>query len=113
MPIDVIDITDQLAAFDERWSPRVAAELNGQHVRLAKFEGPFVWHAHAEEDEMFLVVAGRLRIELEGGEVSLGPMQAVVVPRGVHHRPVAEPYAEVILFEPASTVKTGDAPVVG
>lgn len=109
MSLPVIDLCQQLAAIGAPWSPRVAAALNGQELRLARLEGPFVWHAHAEEDELFLVLTGRLRLELEDGAIELGPLQAAVVPRGVRHRPVALPVAEVILFEPASTARTGDA----
>ncbi|MEZ5989743.1 MAG: cupin domain-containing protein [Planctomycetota bacterium] len=98
-----------MASFDERWTPKVVARLNGQDVRLAKLEGAFTWHAHADEDELFLVVAGLLRVELRDGELRLGPGQLCVVPRGVEHRPVAEPYAEVLLFEPSATLNTGDA----
>ena len=103
-----IDLREKLSRFDERWSPRVVAELNGQHVKLAKLEGEFVWHAHANEDELFLVLEGRLRIELRDGTVELAPGQMVVVPRGVEHRPVAEGEVHVLLFEPAGTLNTGN-----
>lgn len=106
--IEAIDLAGKLAAFDERWSPRIVAELNGQHVKLAKLEGEFVWHSHAEEDELFLVLKGRLRIELRDGAVDLGPGQMAVVPRGVEHRPVADGEVHVLLFEPAGTLNTGD-----
>jgi len=113
MPImvpKVINLADAFARFDERWSPKLIAELNGQHVRLAKLEGPFVWHKHDDEDELFLVVQGSLRIEFRDGVAELGEGEMVVVPRGVEHRPVADKEAHVLLFEPASTVNTGDAP---
>lgn len=103
-----IDLREKLERFDERWSPRIVAELNGQHVKLAKLEGEFVWHAHADEDELFLVLAGRLRIELRDGVVELGPGQMAVVPRGVEHRPVAAGEVHVLLFEPAGTLNTGN-----
>ena len=103
-----IDLAEKLAAFDERWSPRIVAELNGQHVKLVKLEGEFVWHAHAAEDELFLVLVGRLTIELRDGAVVLGPGQMAVVPRGVEHRPVADGEVHVLLFEPAGTLNTGN-----
>lgn len=106
--VERIDLREKLGRFDERWSPRVVAELNGQHVKLAKLEGEFVWHAHANEDELFLVLEGRLRIELRDGAVELGPGQMAVVPRGVEHRPVAAGEVHVLLFEPAGTLNTGN-----
>ena len=108
-PIRKVNLTDAFASFDERWSPRIAAELNGQHVKLAKLEGPFVWHGHEQEDELFLVVRGRLVIELRDGEVALDAGEFVVIPRGVEHRPVADNgEVHVLLFEPAGTLNTGD-----
>jgi mannose-6-phosphate isomerase-like protein (cupin superfamily) len=103
-----IDLAEKLASFDERWSPRIVAELNGQHVKLAKLEGEFVWHSHAEQDELFLVLKGLLKIELRYGAVVLGPGQMAVVPRGMDHRPVADGEVHVLLFEPAGTLNTGD-----
>ena len=101
-------LTEKLALFEERWSPRIVAELNGQEVKLAKLEGEFVWHSHASEDELFLVLDGTLRMELRDGAVELGPGEMLVVPRGVEHRPVAEREVHVLLFEPAGTVNTGE-----
>lgn len=108
MSIEVINLADKFSRFDERWRPFIVAELNGQQVRLAKLEGEFVWHAHAEEDELFLVVDGRLTIELRDGKVELAAGELCVVPRGVEHRPVAHGLACVLLFEPATTKHTGD-----
>ena len=108
MTAERIDLAEKLAVFDEQWSPRIVAELNGQHVKLAKLDGAFVWHSHAEEDELFLVLKGRLTIELRDGVVDLGPGQMVVVPRGVEHRPVADGEVHLLLFEPAGTLNTGD-----
>lgn len=105
-----VDLTDAFARFTEHFSPRIAAELNGQMVKLVKFAGPFVWHSHAEEDELFLVWRGHFRMEFRDRVVELGPGQMLVVPRGVEHRPVAESEVEVVLFEPAGTLNTGDAP---
>lgn len=106
--IDVINLADKLARFDERWYPHIVAELNGQQVKLAKLEGEFVWHSHAVEDELFFVLSGTLRIELRNGEVTLGPGEMCVIPRGVEHRPVAEGLVSLLLFEPASTRHTGE-----
>jgi len=108
MPPPKIALAAKLASFDETWVPKVAAELNGQYVKVAKFLGEYVWHRHAGEDEMFLVVTGRLRIEFRDGDVTLGPGELCVVPRGVEHRPVADELVECVLFEPAATRNTGD-----
>jgi mannose-6-phosphate isomerase-like protein (cupin superfamily) len=108
--VDPVDLDAAFDSFDEHWAPRLAAELNGQAVKLAKLEGEFVWHAHPDADELFLVHSGELRIECRGApdlELSAGEM--VVVPAGVEHRPVAEREAEVLLFEPRGTENTGDA----
>lgn len=104
-----IRLADKFAQIREPWQPRIAAELNGQHVKLAKLRGEFVWHAHPAEDELFLVIAGRLRIELRDGALELGPGEMAVIPRGVEHRPVADEEAHVLLFEPAGTLNTGAA----
>jgi mannose-6-phosphate isomerase-like protein (cupin superfamily) len=96
-------------SFDEQWAPRLAAELNGQAVKLAKVEGEFVWHAHDDADELFFVVSGELTIELRDEEnLLLEAGEFVVVPRGVEHRPVADSEAEIMLFEPRDTRNTGD-----
>lgn len=103
-----ISLAEAFRRIDRTWTPHVVADLNGQQVKLATLEGAFVWHDHADEDELFWVVSGRLRIEFrDAAPVVLGPGEIVVVPRGVEHRPVAEPTAEVVLFEPASTAHTG------
>ncbi len=96
------------AAITEPWQPLLVGELNGQHVKVAKFHGAFIWHQHRDEDEMFLVHRGRFRMEFRDHSVELGAGEFVIVPRGTEHRPVADDWAEVVLFEPASTVKTGD-----
>jgi mannose-6-phosphate isomerase-like protein (cupin superfamily) len=103
-----VNLSAKLATFDETWVPKVVAELNGQYVKVVKFEGEYVWHSHAEEDEMFWVLRGELDIEFRDRTVSLGPGELVVVPRGVEHRPVAREYVECVLFEPATTRNTGD-----
>jgi len=106
--VDKINLQDKLSQLDEHWSPRIVAELNGQHVKLAKVKGAFVWHHHEDEDELFYVLTGRLTIEFRDGSVELGPGECVVVPRGVEHRPVAEEETHILMFEPASTLNTGN-----
>jgi len=103
-----VNLREAFARFTEQWSPKLVAELNGQHVRIVKVEGEFVWHRHDDEDELFLVVEGRLRIELRDRVVELEEGELLVVPRGVEHRPVATEEAWVLLFEPAATVNTGN-----
>lgn len=104
-----INLAEKLAQFDDHWNPRVIAELNGQHVKLAKLLGPFTWHHHVDEDELFLVLSGVLAMEFRDRTVQLGPGELIVVPRGVEHRPVADHEVAVLLFEPASTLNTGTA----
>lgn len=106
---DKVNLEDAFSRFEERWSPRVVAALNGQHVRVAKLEGAFCWHRHDDEDELFLVLEGTLRIELREREILLEAGELFVVPRGVEHRPVAEGLVHALLFEPSETVNTGDA----
>jgi mannose-6-phosphate isomerase-like protein (cupin superfamily) len=107
--VDKINLAEKLALFQDAWNPRVVAELNGQHVKVVKLAGPFVWHHHDHEDELFLVIRGVLRMELRDRAVELGPGELIVIPRGVEHRPCADGECEVLLFEPASTVNTGNA----
>lgn len=104
-----IDLHEKLTRFDERWSPRVVAELNDYQVKLAKLEGTFVWHRHDDTDELFLVLRGRLTIELRDGDVTLDEGELYVVPKGVEHRPRAEAECHVLLLEPRGVVNTGDA----
>ncbi|RPJ83692.1 MAG: cupin domain-containing protein [Acidobacteria bacterium] len=103
-----VNLKEKLSLFSEHWSPKIVAELNGQHVKLVKLLGEFVWHSHEREDELFLVLAGRLRLEFRDGEVALEEGEMVVVPAGVEHRPVADEEVSVLLFEPASTLNTGN-----
>ncbi|MBK9064966.1 MAG: cupin domain-containing protein [Acidobacteria bacterium] len=109
MPPPKVNLSEKLALIPTHWDPKIVAELNGQHVKLVKFQGPFTWHKHVAEDEMFLVVEGSFDLEFRDGTVHLSPGEFCVVPRGVEHRPVAEKEAHVLLFEPASTLNTGDA----
>ncbi len=102
-----INLQEKFAMFHEHWRPKVIAELNGQEVKLVKFQGEFPWHHHEKEDEMFLVWRGRFRVEFRDRVVELGPGEAVVVPHGVEHRTAADEEAEVLLFEPAATKNTG------
>ena len=104
-----VNIAQKLSLFEEHWSPKVVGELNGQHVKLVKLLGEFVWHHHDDEDELFLVVKGRFRMEYRDRSEWIEAGEFVVVPRGVEHRPVAEEEAHVMLFEPAGTVNTGNA----
>jgi mannose-6-phosphate isomerase-like protein (cupin superfamily) len=106
--MDKINLGAKLASFTDHWNPRIVAALNGQHVKLAKFQGAFAWHHHENEDELFLVVKGRFRMELRDGDVWLEEGEMLVVPRGVEHRPVADEEVHVLLFEPASTLNTGN-----
>lgn len=103
-----VNLAAGFAAFTEHWSPRIAADLNGQQVKLVKFQGAFVWHSHEHEDEMFLVHKGSFTMEFRDRSVELKAGEFLVVPRGVEHRPVAAEEVEVILFEPASTLNTGN-----
>jgi mannose-6-phosphate isomerase-like protein (cupin superfamily) len=105
-----INLPEKLSQFNDHWNPRVVAELNGQQVKLAKLKGEFVWHKHDEEDELFYVLKGELHLEFRDKIVVLKEQECCVVPRGVEHRPVAEKEVEVMLFEPKSTVNTGNNP---
>ena len=104
----VVRLDDAFAHITRHWTPLVIAELNGQQVKAARFQGPFVWHAHEHEDELFLVVRGRFRMEFRDHAVELSAGELLVVPRGVEHRPVADEEVEVLLFEPGSTLNTGN-----
>ena len=106
--MDKVNIAEKLGQISEFWSPRLVGELNGQHVRLAKLQGEFVWHHHEQEDELFLVVHGRLQLRLRDRDVILDPGEFFIVPRGVEHKPVAEEECHILLFEPAATVNTGN-----
>lgn len=105
--MECININQKFSLFSDHWNPRIIAELNGQQVKLAKLKGEFIWHKHDEEDELFLVVKGNLRMEFRDKVINIHPGEIFVVPKGVEHRPVAEEEVEVMLFEPASTLNTG------
>jgi len=114
-----VNLLQKLSLINDHWNPRIIGELNGQYLKLVKFKGPFTWHHHETEDEMFLVIKGRFRMEFreaeEGGSAQHGPREIwleegefCIVPRGVEHRPVADEEAHVLLFEPAATLNTGN-----
>src|SRR6476620_10762590 len=103
-----INLAEKFSLIDDHWNPRIAGELNGQYLKLVKFAGPFTWHHHDNEDELFLVVKGRFRMEFRDRHVWLEEGEFLIVPRGVEHRPVAEEEAHVLLFEPASTLNMGN-----
>lgn len=103
-----VSLEGSFASFSEHWRPKVAAELNGQELKLVKIQGTFPWHSHADAEEMFLVHRGRMRVEFQTHVVELGPGELVVVPRGVVHRTAADEEAEVLIFEPVETRNTGD-----
>ena len=102
------NIFQKFDLFQDHWNPRIVGALNGQHVKLVKFQGEFVWHKHDEEDELFYVVQGSFRMEFRDRTVDLGANEFLIVPRGVEHRPVADTEVWVMLFEPAGTLNTGD-----
>ena len=106
--MDKINLREKFSLFTGHWQPKIVGELNGQQVKLAKFMGPFVWHHHDDEDELFLVVKGRFRMEFRDRHVWVEAGEILIVPRGVEHRPVAEEEVHVLLFEPASTLNTGN-----
>lgn len=103
-----VNIESRFDDVTELWTPKVIGRVNDQYVKIARLQGEFVWHAHEEEDELFLVVRGTMRIQLEDGEVTLGPGEFVVVPRGVRHNPVAAEECWVMLIETVTTKHTGD-----
>jgi mannose-6-phosphate isomerase-like protein (cupin superfamily) len=103
-----VNVEEKLSLFNEQWKPKIVGELNNQYVKLVKFEGPFVWHHHDDEDEMFFVVKGRFRMEYRDRDEWIEEGEFVIVPRGIEHRPVAEEEAHVLLFEPATTLNTGN-----
>jgi mannose-6-phosphate isomerase-like protein (cupin superfamily) len=107
--MDVINLEDKFGKFGDHWSPKILAKLNDYHVKAVKLLGEFVWHKHDETDELFLVTKGALVIRFRDRDVTLGPGDLLVVPRGVEHLPIAEEECEVLLIEPAGTLNTGDA----
>ncbi len=106
--MEKVNLAEKFALIAEHWRPKVVGELNGQEVKLVKFQGTFVWHHHENEDELFLGVRGRFRLEFRDRAVEVGPGEFIIVPRGVEHRTVAAEEVEVLVFEPAATRNTGN-----
>ena len=106
--MEVVNLTQKLALFKDRWSPRIVGEVNDCHVKLAKLEGEFVWHSHEHEDELFLVLAGELRMRFRDREEVIRPGEFIIVPRGVEHLPVAAEETHIMLLEPKTTLNTGN-----
>ncbi|MEO7212839.1 cupin domain-containing protein [Mucilaginibacter sp.] len=108
MSVQKVNINDKLSQFTTHWSPKIVGELNGQHVKLVKFAGEFVWHKHDNEDEMFLVVNGAFEMHLRDKIIELKQGDFIIIPKGTEHKPVAAEEVHVMLFEPAGTLNTGD-----
>jgi len=106
--MNVVDLKEKFSLFNEFWKPKVAGELNGQYVKLAKLKGEFVWHHHDNEDELFMVIKGKLTIKLRDQDITLNEGQFFIIPRGVEHLPVAVEECHVMLFEPKSVLNTGN-----
>lgn len=106
--MNAVNLADKLSKFSEHWKPRTVAQFNGHDVMVVKVKGEFVWHSHEDTDDLFLVLQGRITIQMEEENVNLGPGELFVVPRGVAHRPVAAEEAHVLLIEPAGTPNTGN-----
>jgi mannose-6-phosphate isomerase-like protein (cupin superfamily) len=106
--VRVVNIAEKLRQFQEHWQPKIVGELNESYVKLVKFRGEFVWHHHDAEDELFLVVKGSMRMRLRDRDLTVGPGEFVIIPRGVEHLPVADEEIHVVLFEPKSTLNTGN-----
>ncbi len=103
-----VNISEKFELFDDHWSPRIIGQLNGQEVKIAKVKGEFVWHDHANEDEMFLIIKGTLKLEFRDHTVTLNEGEMLVIPKGVEHKPIADEEVHLLLFEPASTQHTGE-----
>lgn len=110
MGIEKVNITEKLSLFSKHWDPKIVGSLNGQHVKLVKFKGSFVWHHHVAEDELFLAVHGHFTMHFKDRSIEIAEGEFIIVPHGVEHRPEAEEEVHVLLFEPASTTNTGSAP---
>ena len=108
MSIEKVNIREKFSLFSDHWSPRILGELNGQHIKAAKLLGEFVWHYHEDEDEMFLVIKGNLKMEFRDRTVTVGEGEFIIVPRKVEHRPSADAEVEILLFEPVATLNTGN-----
>lgn len=110
MEINKVNIAEKLNLFSDHWNPRIVGELNGQQVKLAKFQGEFVWHKHDHEDELFLVLEGSFKMELRDKTLHINKGEFVIIPKGVEHKPSAEKEVQIMLFEPSTTLNTGNNP---
>ena len=108
MKIEKVNIAEKLSQINDYWNPRIVGKLNGQHVKLTKANGEFVWHKHDNEDEMFLIISGNFTMELRDKTISVEPGEFIIIPKGVEHKPVANGEVHLMLFEPASTLNTGN-----
>ena len=108
MNVRKVNMAEAFSRFHDHWQPKIVGEVNDSHVKMVKIKGEFVWHQHEREDEMFLVVNGRMRMQLRDGEVTVGPGEFIIIPHGVEHKPVADQETEIVLFEPNSTLNTGN-----
>ncbi len=106
--MEKVNLQQKLSSFSDYWNPRVVGELNNQHIKLVKFKGEFVWHKHDHEDEMFMVIKGKFRIEFRDKTIELNEGEFIIVPKGIEHKPVADEEVEVMLFEPMTTLNTGN-----
>jgi mannose-6-phosphate isomerase-like protein (cupin superfamily) len=106
--MEKVNLTEKFSLFKEHWSPKIVGELNGQMVKLVKFKGPFVWHHHDHEDELFYVMNGSFEMEFANETVTIQRGEFIIVPRGIEHRPNAKEECEVMLFEPGTTLNTGN-----
>ena len=106
--MELVNLNEKLSKFSDHWSPKIVGELNESYVKLVKLQGEFIWHHHDHEDELFLVLKGRLLMRLRDGDITIGPGEFLIVPRGVEHMPVAEEEVHLLLLEPKSTLNTGN-----
>ena len=109
MTIEVVNLTEKFSQITDQWDPKIIAQLNNYHLKIAKIQGEFVWHSHPETDEVFLVVNGFLVIHLRDRKLNLNPGELCVIPRGVEHKPAADDECQILMVEPAGTLNTGDA----
>ncbi|MFN3839085.1 MAG: cupin domain-containing protein [Cyclobacteriaceae bacterium] len=106
--MEKVNISEKFTRISDYWNPRIIGELNGQQIKAARLKGEFIWHYHEHEDELFLVTKGKLKMEFRDKTIEIGEGEFIIVPRGVEHKPVAEEEVELLLFEPASTLNTGN-----
>ena len=109
MTINVVNFAHKFSLISEQWNPKIIAQLNDYHLKIAKIQGEFIWHGHPETDEVFIVIDGELTIHLRDGKLHLAPGEMCVIPSGVEHKPAAEEQCQILMVEPAGTLNTGDA----